>query len=74
MKRKSHVRDSCKHALVDSVQQIWDLWTAYTWLCKDIVEAKVREVAEEGARGVRECEGIAPEEPLERDHGYGHHR
>jgi hypothetical protein len=43
-------------------------------LCKDIVEAKVREVAKEEACGMRECEGIAPEELLERDHAYGHHR
>lgn len=72
--REKHVRDGCEHSLVDSVQQIWDLWTAHTRLCEDIVEAEVREVAQEGARGVRERKGIAPEEPLERDHAYGHHR
>ena len=60
MEEEKNVRDSCEHALVESVQQIRDLWTAHTWLCKDIVEAKIREVANEGARGVRECKRIAP--------------
>jgi hypothetical protein len=65
-------RDRCEHALVDGEQQIRDLRRSDGRGTENISEANVFQIADKFPPGVREGEGVAPEEPLEGDDGGGH--
>lgn len=67
-------RNGSKHALIQAKQQVGDFGAAYTWLRQHVHEAKVGEVADEARARVAKGEGVAPEEPLETDDAYAHHR
>jgi len=64
--------DGGEHALVDGEEQVGDLGGANGGGSEDVAEAEVLHVTQELAGGVREGEGVAPEEPLEGDDGGGH--
>lgn len=66
--------DCTKHALIDGEQEVRDAARAHRGLREDVLEAKVGEVADEEARGVREGKRVAPEEPLKGGHRRSHDR
>lgn len=70
---RAHVRDGGEHPLVETEEEIRDMGAPNAGLAEDIHETKVGEVANEGAAGVREGQGVTPEEPLKADNSYGHH-
>lgn len=62
---REDVRDRSEHALVDTEQKIWDLRASDRRCGKNVPQANILQVTNEFSGGVRECEGVAPEEPLE---------
>lgn len=67
-------RNGSEHALVEAEQNIRELRRADGGLGDDILETKVRHVAKEDGAGVREGQGVTPEEPLEAHHSNTYHR
>lgn len=73
MTYRANIRDGREHALIHSEEKIRDSSTANGRLSQGVHEAKVGQISNEPASGVREREGESPEEPLKRDHASGHH-
>ena len=66
-------RDGREHELVDAEHDGRNACTADARLCQDAFETEMREVTQERACGLRECERVSPEEPLEADDCDTHH-
>ena len=64
--------DGREHALIYGEEKIGDLVGADGGACKNVHEAEIREVTDEWAGRVGECQRIAPEEPLEAGDARGH--
>lgn len=64
---EGNARNSSEHPLIDRKQQIRDLRTAHTGRAQYIPKPDILKITNERTRRVRECEGVAPEEPLEGD-------
>lgn len=73
--RISSLRDSSKHSLEETKENIRDLGATDRGGGEDVLEAKVVEVADERVvSGVCEGQTVTPKEPLKHDQGYRHHR
>jgi hypothetical protein len=71
--RNRNLRDGSEHALVQAEENVRDAAATDGGLGEGFPEAEVGQVAKEGAAGVGEGQGVAPEEPLEGDDGGRHH-
>ena len=60
--------------LVEGIQQIWDERRARGGRAKSLHQAELLQVTDVAVCGIlAECEGVAPEVPLEGDDSHGHH-
>lgn len=69
----SNLRDGSKHSLVETEENIWQHGRAIG-LSNGLHETKLAEITKEGVSSAGKGQRVAPEEPLEPNHGDGHHR